>query len=126
MKKSDVKDTMAGRQELLAYLEEIEADPKNIQSKEYDKFLAGVIGSIFSEPGLIAYKEGMERVKTKINREVDEEILTRESAEKIFDKSKHLLFKHAVMLEILHKCTRAKSMKENPNFYKDIILKYVR
>jgi len=116
MKKTDIKDTIECRKQIVEYVEYLKKGNEDVS----DDFVIHIITEIFSESSVKAYKAGMEKVADKLAEDV-EEGEDMDTATEMFNESKVLLFKHCLLLEIKHNHTKADSIKLNPAFIHDNI-----
>lgn len=117
MTKENIKDTIECRQNILNYIKYLKEENERIS----DDLLMHVVTTIFTEASLIAYRESMQKVETKIHKGLASGKYDMKEAENIFDTTKVLLFKHCIKLEIQHNYTKEDSLKANPQFKEHII-----
>lgn len=112
MKKSDVKDTIECRKQIIKYIEYLE----NGNERMPEDFMMHIAKEIFSKASLIALKTVLERIADKLSQDVDNKFKTMEEADIAFNQARDKAIKHCMMLEIKHKHFKKNSIDRESVF----------
>lgn len=110
MKKTDVKDTIECRQQIVQYVDYLEGGNEYVP----EDFFLHVVHKLMTKASLIALREVLLKINKQLSNDIDNKEKTLEEADEFFNKAKDKAFKHCMILEIKHNHLRKNSHSIEP------------
>ena len=103
MKTSDIKNTIEGRAQIIGYIQYLQ-----LMEEDFFKY---IVDNILTRSSIIAMNEVLSKIQVKLNLEVAKEEKTHKEAEDEFNRSRDLVFKHCLMLEVKYNHIKKEILK---------------